>query len=75
MSIPGVAEAATVGGQPGLKVRGFLSDSTGAGRLDFRSYLVTRAGQPSALMTFFCPASKCDDTLISTIVNSVKFTS
>lgn len=75
VSIPGVAAAATVGGQPGLKVSGFLSDSTGAGRLDFRSYLVTRAGQPSALMTFFCPSSKCDDTLISTIVNSVKFTS
>ncbi|WP_066365702.1 serine/threonine-protein kinase [Herbidospora mongoliensis] len=73
VSIPGVAEAATVGGQPSLKVSGFLSDSTGAGRLDFRSYLVSRAGKPSALMTFFCPSSKCDDTVISTIVNSIKF--
>nr|WP_063818105.1 serine/threonine-protein kinase [Herbidospora sakaeratensis] len=74
VSIPGAPEPTSVGGQPGFKVSGFLSDATGAGRLDFRSYLVTRAGQPSALMTFFCPTAKCDDTMITTMISSVKFT-
>ncbi|GAB1817152.1 serine/threonine-protein kinase [Herbidospora sp. RD11066] len=74
VSIPAPPQPTTVGGQPGFKVSGFLSDSTGAGRLDFRTFLVTRTGKPSALMTFFCPTAKCDDTQITTIVSSVKFT-
>ncbi|WP_246060255.1 serine/threonine-protein kinase [Herbidospora galbida] len=74
VSIPGAPEPTSVGGQPGFKVSGFLSDAAGAGRLDFRSFLVTRTGQPSALMTFFCPTAKCDDTMITTIISSVKFT-
>lgn len=74
VSIPAPPSPTTVGGQPAFKVSGFLSDASGVGRLDFRTYLVTRAGQPSALMTFFCPTAKCDDTTITTIVSSVKFT-
>jgi serine/threonine-protein kinase len=74
VAIPGAPEATSVGGQPAFKMTGVLSDGAGTGRLDFRTFLVARTGKPSALITFFCPTAKCDDGIINTIVNSVKFT-
>ncbi|GAA0415662.1 hypothetical protein Acor_58720 [Acrocarpospora corrugata] len=74
VAIPGAPEATSVGGQPAFKLTGVLSDGVGTGRLDFRTFLVARTGQPSALITFFCPTAQCDDNLINTIVNSVEFT-
>ncbi|GAA0983464.1 hypothetical protein GCM10009555_055250 [Acrocarpospora macrocephala] len=74
VAIPGSPEATSVGGQPAFKMTGVLSDGAGTGRLDFRTFLVARTGKPSALITFFCPTAKCDDGIINTIVNSVKFT-
>ncbi|WP_214109333.1 serine/threonine-protein kinase [Acrocarpospora catenulata] len=74
VAIPGAPQATSVGGNPAFKVTGVLSDGQGTGRLDFRTFLVARPGSPSGLITFFCPPAKCDDTLITTIVNSVKFT-
>ncbi|MCW2876648.1 MAG: Serine/threonine protein kinaselike protein [Sphaerisporangium sp.] len=79
--LPGPAEfasaptTATVAGKPAFRLTGVVNDPGQQGRLDLVVYIVGRGqGQPVALITFFCPPAKCDQTLIEHVIGSARFT-
>ncbi|XVQ11035.1 serine/threonine-protein kinase [Spirillospora sp. CA-255316] len=63
----------TVGGRPGYRLDGTLSDPQQGARLDFRAYVLPRAGSPTAFLTLFCAPGHCDDKTMNHIVSSVRF--
>ncbi|WP_405139414.1 serine/threonine protein kinase [Sphaerisporangium sp. NBC_01403] len=80
--LPGPADfasaptTATVAGKPAFKLTGVVNDPAQQGRLDLVVYIVGRGqGQPVALIAFFCPPAKCDQTMIDGVLGSVQFTS
>jgi serine/threonine protein kinase len=80
--LPGPADFAsapttdTVAGKPAFKLTGVVNDPGQQGRLDLVVYIVGRGqGQPVALIAFFCPPAKCDQTMIDHVIGSVQFTS
>ncbi|GAA3822029.1 hypothetical protein GCM10022226_48030 [Sphaerisporangium flaviroseum] len=80
--LPGPAEFAsaptttTVAGKPAFRLTGVVNDPGQQGRLDVVAYIVGRGqGRPVALITFFCPPAKCDQSLIDKVIGSARFTS
>ncbi|XVQ88581.1 protein kinase domain-containing protein [Microbispora siamensis] len=72
----GVPTPTTVGARPAFRIDGVLSDPQQAGRLDFSAYVVRQGDAgTTVLVTFFCPAGRCDRSLIDHMVNTITFTS
>ncbi|GGO09873.1 hypothetical protein GCM10010116_19800 [Microbispora rosea subsp. aerata] len=72
----GVPTPTTVGARPSFRIEGVLSDPRQAGRLDFVAYVVRQGDYgTSVLITFFCPAGRCDRSAIDHMVNTITFTS
>ncbi|WP_226874669.1 serine/threonine-protein kinase [Microbispora sitophila] len=72
----GVPTPTTVGARPAFRIEGVLSDPQQAGRLDFSAYVVRQGDAgTTVLVTFFCPAGRCDRSLIDHMVNTITFTS
>jgi serine/threonine-protein kinase len=78
--LPGPADfasaptTATVAGKPAFRLTGVVNDPAQQGRLDLVVYIVGRGpGQPVALLTFFCPPARCDQTQIERLVASTQF--
>ncbi|GIH59752.1 serine/threonine-protein kinase [Microbispora siamensis] len=70
----GVPTPTTVGARPAFRIDGVLSDPQQAGRLDFSAYVVRQGDAgTSVLVTFFCPAGRCDGSNIDHVVNSITF--
>ncbi|MFF0306177.1 serine/threonine-protein kinase [Streptosporangium sp. NPDC004379] len=61
-----------VGGQPGVRLEGSITDPQRGGRLDFTGWAVERPDEP-ALMIYFCAPAVCDDALADRFVRSVSF--
>ncbi|MEU6425571.1 protein kinase [Microbispora sp. NPDC046973] len=72
----GVPTPTTVGAKPAFRIEGVLSDPQQAARLDFIAYLVRQGDTgTTVLVAFFCPAGRCDRSMIDHMVNSITFTS
>ncbi|MBB2745844.1 UNVERIFIED_ORG: serine/threonine protein kinase [Microbispora rosea subsp. rosea] len=72
----GVPTPTTVGARPAFRIEGVLSDPQQAGRLDFFAYVVRQGDTgTTVLVTFFCPAGRCDRSMIDHMVNTITFTS
>ncbi|GII83853.1 hypothetical protein Ssi03_18430 [Sphaerisporangium siamense] len=80
--LPGPADfasaptSATVGGRPAFRLTGVVNDPAQQGRLDLVVYIVSRGqDKPVALLAFFCPPARCDQTAIDRITSTTTFPS
>ncbi|GII75908.1 hypothetical protein Sru01_08900 [Sphaerisporangium rufum] len=80
--LPGPADfaaaptTATVAGRPAFRLAGVVNDPAQQGRLDLVVYVVGRgAGQPVALIVFFCAPGHWDPAVADRILTGMRFTS
>ncbi|GII60126.1 hypothetical protein Skr01_02110 [Sphaerisporangium krabiense] len=80
--LPGPADfasaptSATVGGRPAFRLTGVVNDPAQQGRLDLVVYIVSRGqDKPVALLAFFCPPARCDQTAIDRVTSTTTFPS
>ncbi|MBB5132820.1 serine/threonine-protein kinase [Thermocatellispora tengchongensis] len=72
VSVPSEPVQVTVGGQPGVRLKGAVSDPQNGGRLDFTAYVVDHQGG-TVLLIYYCAAAGCQDSVAERIAGSVEF--
>jgi serine/threonine-protein kinase len=65
----------TVGGQPGTRVEGSISDPAQTSRLDFTAVIVPRPSANAAYLVYFCAPGHCDNGMLTRMISSLKVVS